>query len=160
MTKAGAPCLDFETWGFSGRARLPRNFSESPASLSLQEFSMRILTFLLLIVALPAFGQQAAPGYPLTIHVYQTRVGSDCSNVFKGSSLCQSTQELSVMIDGSTYELRSETVRSKGLVALGDYPAKIDKESQKPTHEFTRSYKLQFPDGSTRTFEVVGQIGR
>jgi len=51
----------------------------------------------------------------------------------------------------------SETVLPKGVVALGDYKARLVNDKQKPTHEFTRDYDLKFPDGSTRKFSVIGQ---
>ncbi len=121
---------------------------------------MRMLAVLLLALSLPAFAQKAKPGYTVTVHVAETRTGSDCHDVTNGSSLCKSTQDLVASIDGARYELRSETLLSKGLVALGDYPAKLVRDEQKPTHEFTRGYDLLFPDGSTRTFEVVGQVGQ
>lgn len=61
-------------------------------------------------------------------------------------------------IEGKKYQLESETFFSKGLVALGDYHAKLSDHKEKPTKEFTRSYDLMFPDGSTRTFNVIGQM--
>lgn len=58
---------------------------------------------------------------------------------------------LTVQVKGKKYELESETFFSKGLVALGNYQAKLGDHKEKPTGEFTRSYDLMFPDGSTRT---------
>ena len=65
---------------------------------------------------------------------------------------------LDAVVEGKKYELRSETILPKGVVALGDYKAKLVSDKQKPTHEFTREYDLMFPDGSTRKFSVIGQM--
>ena len=67
-------------------------------------------------------------------------------------------QQISVLIDGAKYEMESVTNLPKGIVALGDYKAKLVKDQQKPTHEFNRTYELMFPDGSTRQFVVTGQM--
>ena len=76
----------------------------------------------------------------------------------KEASSCRATQVLDAVIDGKKYELRSETILQKGVVALGDYKAKLVSDKQKPTHEFTREYDMMFPDGSTRKFTVIGQM--
>ena len=62
-----------------------------------------------------------------------SRIGSDCTDVTKGNSICRATQVLNVVIDGSKYELQSETVLPKGVVALGDYKARLVNDKQKPT---------------------------
>ena len=110
-----------------------------------------------MLAAAPLRGQVAAD-YTVGVHVTASRIGSDCGEVSKGSSSCRATQVLDVLIDGSKYELRSETILAKGVVALGDYKAKLVSDKQKPTHEFTREYDLMFPDGSTRKFSVIGQM--
>ena len=73
-------------------------------------------------------------------------------------SFCGSVQQISVLIDGAKYEMESVTNLPKGIIALGDYKAKLVKDQQKPTHEFNRTYSLMFPDGSTRDFFVTGQL--
>lgn len=107
--------------------------------------------------AAPLMGQAPAE-YTLGVHVTASRIGSDCGEVSKGTSSCRATQMLDAVIDGKKYELRSETILQKGVVALGDYKAKLVSDKQKPTHEFTREYDLMFPDGSTRKFTVIGQM--
>jgi hypothetical protein len=109
------------------------------------------------LFSLPLFAASPSADYNLTIHVSQTRIGSDCS-VSQGDSSCKSAQQLSVLVDGAKYELESETFFPKGIVALGDYKARLIKDQQKPTHEFNRAYELMFPDGSTRKFRVTGQV--
>jgi hypothetical protein len=109
------------------------------------------------LVAVPLSGQAAAD-YTTGVHVTASRIGSDCGEVSKGTSSCRATQMLEAAVDGKKYELRSETILQKGVVALGDYKAKLVSDKQKPTHEFTREYDLMFPDGSTRKFSVIGQM--
>ena len=86
---------------------------------------------LTLLFSLPLFAASPAADYNLTIHVSESRRGSDCS-VFKGDSTCKSFQRLSVLIDGAKYELEATTVLSKGIVALGDYKGKLIKDQQNP----------------------------
>jgi hypothetical protein len=111
----------------------------------------------MLLAAAPLLGQAAAD-YTLGVHVTASRIGSDCGEVSKGTSSCRATQVLDAVVEGKKYELRSETILPKGVIALGDYKAKLVSDKQKPTHEFTREYDLMFPDGSTRKFSVIGQM--
>jgi hypothetical protein len=110
-----------------------------------------------LLFCLPLFAQSPDAGYNLNIHVSESRIGTDCG-VSSGNSSCKSVQQLAALIDGAKYELEGETYFPKGIVALGDYKAKLVKDQQKPTHEFNRTYELMFPDGSTRKFRVTGQV--
>lgn len=103
-----------------------------------------------------AFGQTKAE-FTIPVHVMESHIGLSCTTM-KGTSSCKSTQVLTAQIDGKKYELESETFLSKGIVALGDYRAKLEENKVKPTGEFTRSYDLMFPDGSTRTFKVIGEM--
>jgi hypothetical protein len=116
-----------------------------------------ILT-LTLLFSLPLFANSPSADYNITIHVSESRIGTVCSRVNKGDSNCDSAQRILGLIDGAKYELESKTVFPKGIVALGDYKAKLIKDQQKPTHEFNRTYSLMFPDGSTRDFVVTGQV--
>jgi hypothetical protein len=108
-------------------------------------------------LSLPVCAQTKAAGYPVKVHVSASSIGYDCG-VSRGDSSCKSVQQLSVLIDGAKYQLESETFFPKGIVAIGDYQAKLVDDQQKPTHEFTRVYELMFPDGSTRKFNVTGQM--
>jgi hypothetical protein len=110
-----------------------------------------------LLLSLPLFAASSSADYNLNIHVSETRIGVDCG-VSSGNSSCKSVQQLSAVIDGAKYELESETYFPKGIVALGDYKAKLVQDQEKPTHEFNRTYELMFPDGSTRKFRVTGQV--
>jgi len=100
---------------------------------------------------------QKSPDYAIKVHVSASHIGYFCG-VTNGDSSCKSVQQLNVLIDGAKYELQSETYFPKGVVGLGDYQAKLVSDEQKPTREFTRTYDLMFPDGSTRKFRVIGQM--
>ena len=100
---------------------------------------------------------QSKGEYTIPVHVTESHIGLSCT-ITKGDSSCKSTQVFTAQIEGKKYQLESETFFSKGLVALGDYYAKLADHKEKPTKEFTRSYDLMFPDGSTRTFNVIGQM--
>jgi hypothetical protein len=108
----------------------------------------KIILALTLLFCLPLFAASPSADYNINIHVSESRIGTGRANV----------QELSVLVDGAKYEMESLTNLPKGIVALGDYKAKLVKDQQKPTHEFNRTYELMFPDGSTREFMVTGQI--
>ena len=116
------------------------------------------LLLILLVVAAPSltFGQSKT-GYTIPVHVLESHIGLSCTTT-KWTSSCKSTQVLTALVEGKKYELESETFFAKGIVALGDYHAKLSNHKEKPTEEFTRSYDLMFPDGSTRTFNVIGQM--
>ncbi len=116
-----------------------------------------ILLVLSFGLSLPSFAQQS-DDYKVDVHVINSRITSICGSVFHGESTCKWAQTLTTTIDGHKYELQSETLRSKGVVALGDYKAKLVKDETRPTGEFNRVYDLMFPDQSTRKFKVVGQM--
>jgi len=107
------------------------------------------------LLSIPASAQKGA-SYPVKVHVSASRIGYDCA-VSRGNTACESVQQLTAVVDGVKYELESETILPRGVVALGDYQAKLLEDEQKPTHEFKRAYELMFPDGSTRKFRVIGQ---
>lgn len=110
-----------------------------------------------MLFSLPICAQGKSADYSIKVHVTASRIGTDCGSVTNGNSGCKSVQQISAMVDGVKYEMESETFFPKGIVALGDYEAKLVDDQQKPTREFSRSYDLMFPDGSTRKFRVIGQ---
>jgi len=65
-------------------------------------------------------------------------------------------RKLNVIINGKKYELEAPAKRTR-LSALGDYKAKLIEDVHKNSYESTQTYELQFSDGKTRKFIVVGQ---
>ena len=95
----------------------------------------------LLLLATFASAAPKSDEYTVIIHVYSAHWGN--------------TQDLSVTIDGKNYELVGAP--GDGLLALGDYKAKLVKDEHKNTYESFRIYELLFPDDKTRKYSVVGQ---
>jgi hypothetical protein len=102
--------------------------------------------FILLLVATISAAAPKPDDYPVMIHV------SSSQRLYIGSSL---GAQLNVTIDGKRYVL--EGPWANGLLALGDYKAKLIKEERKTTYESKLQYQLLFPDGKTRIFDVAGQ---
>lgn len=113
---------------------------------------MKYAVLLLLLIAPCTLLAQSKQDYPITIHITASYIGESCD---VGTS-CKPKQILDVVIAGKKYELQSLTYFPKGVVPLGDYPAKLHENRVKPTGEFWRSYDLMFPNGSTRIFKVIG----
>lgn len=114
-----------------------------------------LLFVVAMAISVSAHAQKSAD-YAVKLHISASRIGYDCG-VTSGNSSCKSVQQITAVVDGAKYELESETFFPKGIVALGDYQAKLVSDEQKPTQEFNRTYDLMFPDGSTRKFRVIGQ---
>jgi hypothetical protein len=104
-----------------------------------------------LLLSGPLSAQTNSP-YNLTVHVTGSQITYDCT----GASSCSHAQILHVVIDGQPYQLEAHTLLPRGVISLGDYPARLASDEQKSTNEFTRAYTIQFPDHSTRTFDVIG----
>jgi len=111
----------------------------------------RILAVFLLTVATVAYAKVDPNEFSMTIHVWRSTTGQDCST--RG---CSPTQVIRATIDGNKYALQAETILSKGVLPLGDYKAKLlGKEN--PKNPLKRKYEFLLEDGSTRKFKIVGE---
>ena len=63
-------------------------------------------------------------------------------------------QVLKVVIMGKHYELSSDGPGG-GLIAIGDYKAKLVKDEHYPTGETLKAYELALPNGTVRKFDVT-----
>jgi hypothetical protein len=81
--------------------------------------------------------------YPLTVHV------TSSGYLFMGQV---SNQELDVTLDGKRFQLLES--QGYGLLAPGDYKARIVKDSDGNNYEMKREYELLLPDGKTRKVSV------
>ena len=104
---------------------------------------LALLTLLLLTACTKAAAAPNPDDYPITIHV-------------TSSQIVDQIQDLDVVIDGKQYELSAAQVRH-GLLALGDYKARLIKDEHKFAYESVQIYEILFPDNKTRTFAVIGR---
>jgi hypothetical protein len=84
--------------------------------------------------------------YTITVHV------SACHLSFVSLS---TLQNLDVVINGKAYELQA--VSNDGVLALGDYKAKLFQDLHKTAYESSQTYEFLFPDMKVRKFSVIGQ---
>lgn len=97
----------------------------------------------------------AAPnsdGYSINIHV----ISSSFVTVPGMGGSAGAVQKLSVLIEGKKYELSALASRG-GLLALGDYKARLVRDEHKTTYESRQEYEFVFPDKTTKKFHVSGQ---
>jgi hypothetical protein len=106
------------------------------------------LAVLLFMSALAWAGTNPNPAdYTINVHVSRSR------SVIEGSP--NRRQKLNVVIDGKKYEL--EGYGGEGMLALGDYKAKLVKDEHKGGYDSLQVYEFLFPDQKTRKFMLVGQ---
>jgi len=104
------------------------------------------ITFAILLLASLFAWAGAEPNpaeYTVNVHV-------------SSSSIAAGRQELGVVIDGKNYSLTSG-IGLSGLLALGDYKAKLVRDEHKTAYDSVRTYEFLLPDKKTRRFGVVGQ---
>jgi hypothetical protein len=112
---------------------------------------INIIAVVVLLSAL-CWTQSSSGGYSTNVHAYSSQW------IVVPSTLgLQSTQKLNVTIEGKKYELEAQTKGPVALLALGDYKAKLVEDAHKNSYESTQTYEIQFSDGKTRRFIVVGQ---
>ena len=106
----------------------------------------RAALVVLLLLGTLAPAAQKPDEYPITVHV--------TASYYRGGVYGHQL-ELDVVIDGRKYSLGGTT--NNGLLALGDYKAKLVRDDHKTTYESYQEYELLFPDKKTRKFDVIGQ---
>lgn len=121
------------------------------------EEAMKIALFaiFLMVPALALADKPNPADYTIAVHVQSSRFVDQCSSDDKGS-MCFSILSLSVSIDGKKVELDDQSP-SKEVIVPGDYKAKILKEDTSHSYEYSRTYEILFPDGTTRKYNVVGE---
>lgn len=95
--------------------------------------------------------------YPLNVHVTASRLldyGSGANTVV--------FQILEVTSDGNKLELEGDalfaTRNTWGLIARGDYKARLITDVHRSSYLSHQTYELLFPDNRTVKFDVTGQI--
>jgi hypothetical protein len=76
-----------------------------------------------------------------------------CHGGFSGAD---ALQKLTVLIGEKRYEL-SAMARKHGLLAPGDYKARLSRDEHKTAFESKQEYEFLFPDKTTRKFFVTGE---
>lgn len=121
----------------------------------------RVFVFLILLSSVSMPAQEAKPNpddYKINVHVRSSRLGGACGGVMFGTSTCSANQQLSVEIDGKTYDLTSQDLYAHAaLLHAGNYKARVLKEEIKLGYEYNRTYELLFSDGHTRKYRVTGE---
>jgi hypothetical protein len=118
-----------------------------------------VLIALLFFAPSLALAQKTDAGsadYTIAVHVQSSRLVNTCGSAMKGSN-CGWSQQLIVMIEGKKYEIEEQRSRVD-LLRAGDYKAKIVKDETTRAYEYLRIYELQFADGKTRKYTVVGEM--
>lgn len=118
---------------------------------------MKKLVLLLLLVpsaVLFAEKQLNPVDFALKVHVISSAtqiVLEDKSTFF--------AQVLQTTVNGQAEELTVYSRNEQGLLALGDYHARVHSKPHSPraanAYDIYRSYDLLLPDGTTRTYDVT-----
>jgi hypothetical protein len=89
--------------------------------------------------------------FPLKLHI----TSSAQQSLYVGNGN-QATQVLETVINGQPVQLQGY---SQGVLALGDYPARINPKVHGPknanTYDIYQGYDFLLPDGNLRTFYVT-----
>ena len=64
--------------------------------------------------------------------------------------------EISALINGRHLELQGGVAKN-GILVLGEYKAKLVSDLHKKPYLSSQVYELQYPDGSTEKFGVIGE---
>ena len=116
---------------------------------------MALFAIFFMVPALAPADKPNPADYTITVHVQSSRFVDQCSSDDKGS-MCFTILSLSVLIDGKKVELDDQSP-SKEVIIPGDYKARILKEDTSHSYEYSRTYEILFPDGTTRKYNVVGE---
>jgi hypothetical protein len=77
------------------------------------------------------------------------------TNVHVSRTRNRGSQRLDAVIEGRKYEL--ECYCAQGILALGNYKAKLIRDEHKNPYDFIQVYEFLLPDQKIRTFTVVGE---
>lgn len=116
---------------------------------------MKSQIFLLMLLATTASAQTDTTAYPLTATVEGSHIAIQCDEM-KGSSLCIPYLQISALINGRHLELQGGVAKD-GILVLGDYKARLVSDQHKKQYHSNQLYELQYPDGSTEKFGVIGE---
>lgn len=112
----------------------------------------------LLLCSAAAWSQQASPtDYPISVHV----VSSTLVLRALGTRSQEVTERLRVVVSGKNYELEGKAPiisgGRPGVIAPGDYKAKLKDDVHKGSYLTNQEYEILFPDGSNATFTLTSE---
>ena len=116
----------------------------------MKHLAFSLMLFFLIAAPSSASAADAKPDpsqYTIAVHVSASKYAPP---VDRGEEV------LTVTIDGKHYKILGGT-RGHGLIAPGDYHARLSNDERKTPYESERSFEFLFPDGSTRRFDVIAQ---
>ncbi|MHB1936317.1 MAG: hypothetical protein ACYCOR_07000 [Acidobacteriaceae bacterium] len=113
-----------------------------------------LFTLVLLLGSSLAWAVPNPAAYTVSIHV----VSSQIDTAYWGGTVML-YQTLHVLIDGKKYTLRGNPIRFShtiGVLAPGEYKAKLVTDKHKGTYAYARVYELLFPDQTMSKLTVIG----
>ena len=125
---------------FTSYARMLTGMNYTPEIINGGIMKRAALLVLLLATLAPA--APAPDDYSINVHV-------------TSSYMLPSGQGLDVVIKSKKYQLSG--LYRGGILAFGDYKAKLTKDQHPTTYESSQEYEFLFPDNKTRKYEVIGQ---
>ncbi len=111
-----------------------------------------VVLFALLLVSTFVWAAPNPDEYLINVHVISSYFVASPGMFEKSVTV----QKLNVLIDGKKYELTALASKS-GLLALGDYKARLVRDEHKTAYESYVAYEFSFTDKNVRKFFVTGQ---
>jgi hypothetical protein len=111
--------------------------------------------FLLLFIA-SASAQSSNSAYRLVVTVQGSSI--DCGTAAEEMAGCAPHMNLSVIIEGRHLELSGSKIAKHGILALGEYKAKLVTDKHEKPYFSEQVYELQYPDGETEKYTVTGEM--
>jgi len=112
----------------------------------------QVALFVLLAVSIFVWAAPNPDEHPINVHVISSYFVASTGMFEKPVTV----QKLNVLIDGKKYELSAPAAKT-GLLALGDYKARLVQDEHKTAYESHQAYEFLFPDKNVRKFFVTGQ---
>lgn len=112
-----------------------------------------IIVFLALLSPSCAWAHPSRATYPITVNVVATHW-----HMRPFVSGPQQVLDVKAIIGTGHYELQSVVIQAHTvLLTLGNYPARLIRDSHEKSYELSQTYELLMPDGTKQDFVVVGE---
>jgi len=112
---------------------------------------MILLAGLLLMAGVSNGADKKVPpnpaNYPLTVHVL-------CSFLVQQVGIGNNFRRIAVTLNGKSLEM--STAGDGSVLALGDYKARLVKDSSPNAYEIEQTYEFLMPSGGLHTFTLTG----